>query len=1441
MSGLNREYKKEEAVVLAKEAKYQVLQPPVFESVAAAKVAAYKSAYERYKSARAKDGLPVVDMRDTIDRDLKDYFAFQDESRVEEARILKDETTFAAYLNSLLTITDQKSLSAAFEELVMDIKNPDPLDRVVEYGRRFMAVKKRVNNSLLKQLKTDALVEAYVSGVRPKVVQRELKEELQWRTLTLPEVISLTEEKVRVNEDQFLSQKAREGGGEAGASSPQRKKETRTPVKVENPPAVATVPAVQTQPARRYDTRSQYTTYTPNYSNNHNHHKPRDTKPKDSNNLEIVTGPAPLKAFVTEQKILTEAIADSGSVVSFITSKLADELRKSVPRLISVARTNTQLRMANGSTDKSAETVTTEVTICLPRGVAEEVITKWTFYVLPDAERARIILGTDIFGELGLVQDGYLVLPWSRGVDSADVELNAEGEELDACAVETVRASDEAVVQARRKAEVEKISIPCDELKDDVLALCGEFSEVFDSELPKEGVLFSRDFPIELTEDRVIVEPSPTLREPQLSRILEEVEKQERAGILEPTESNYRQHVFGVKKKDGKTVRLVQNSAPLNKITKLHNYPMPKIQDVLSIGRERRYHGKCDCRKGFHQWRVEPSSRKYTSFEIRGVRADGSIVVKRLQYAKAPMGYVNLPMYYQEEMDKLFRELKDLNVVRVYIDDIYFVASTREEFLSTLRHILVICKDHRLRLSAEKCTFGATELEVLGQIVSAGGRRIADTRVQAMRNLAAYEPKNLAELRVLVGNFVYLHDFIPNFHLKVAPLNRLLRKGVRFEWGEAHRQAVKAVMADICSDITLAYGDEEGDLVLKTDASQLGLGAVLVVRSEGVDRPVCYISKTFSPAQRKWSTYQQELFAIVYSMTHPSVHHLLSWRVFRVETDHRNLVYLESAGEKSAMIERWKLLMLPYRFSVKHVPGETNAVPDMLSRLNHPESKECAAVEVALSGLPSREDILTAVKSAQEKEVNALESNVKLQKDATNLFREISTGRVYVPAGDRALVDRVISYAHGSPFSGHFGYKRTVDAVLEAGLTWDGLVDDVQTYIRTCGICQKTRLRQHIAKQVNATVADQPFYLVSVDTLGPFEGTKFKYLVVLIDSFSRWTELVPTLGCDAKAAADAMYESVFLRQGLPAKLKSDNGPQYANRLVTTLLEHLNIVHHDILPYTPQMNGQVERENREILRHLRCLVCDFVERKEWHQLIPYTQFVLNHTIHGVTGVTPYAMLFGDHVRARRFLPNMLLDTIADDAASVEGGAEYVKLLGERIKIVQDTARMRQHMVIEKEKKKEERREDDVSIGELVLVTPVKKPGKTQSKLEGPYKVVARPSAAVYRLQSLVNPEVLLETHYLRLRKFQLKEEMTPEAQEKLARQLAQADDGEFTVEAVRSHTGSNKKNVRFLIKWTGYPEEENTEEPWSHVFKDNTLNECVRNYVMCHPELHGLLA
>ncbi|KAL0230938.1 hypothetical protein GEMRC1_010343 [Eukaryota sp. GEM-RC1] len=159
--------------------------------------------------------------------------------------------------------------------------------------------------------------------------------------------------------------------------------------------------------------------------------------------------------------------------------------------------------------------------------------------------------------------------------------------------------------------------------------------------------------------------------------------------------------------------------------------------------------------------------------------------------------------------------------------------------------------------------------------------------------------------------------------------------------------------------------------------------------------------------------------------------------------------------------------------------------------------------------------------------------------------------------------------------------------------------------------------------------ADKPFSKINVDTIGPLspdaDGNRF--ILVFVDSFTRFTILVPIIDLNAKEAAYALVFNVCGIFGIPYSIYSDNGPEFANATFNAVCQLLAIENSTFIPHFSQSNGLVERRHRDVLRNLQRFRIDFGTFDNWAEYIPFVQLQLNATKKRYTEHTPYELMFG----------------------------------------------------------------------------------------------------------------------------------------------------------------------------------------------------------------------
>ena len=224
----------------------------------------------------------------------------------------------------------------------------------------------------------------------------------------------------------------------------------------------------------------------------------------------------------------------------------------------------------------------------------------------------------------------------------------------------------------------------------------------------------------------------------------------------------------------------------------------------------------------------------------------------------------------------------DLPGVAVYIDDCLMSGTDADSHLQNLRRLLQRLEENSLRCRLEKCEFGKPFVEYLGRTLSREG--IAKgPKVDAITKTPA--PTNIPELRAFLGQIQFYGKLLPNLATVLEPLYNLTRKDCRWKWGAEEQASFQQVKDWLCTETVLDHFDPSLDIGISCDASDRGIGGVLFHRfPDGSERPIANVSKTLSPAQRRYSQIHKEALAIIFALT--KFHQLPYARKFILVTDH---------------------------------------------------------------------------------------------------------------------------------------------------------------------------------------------------------------------------------------------------------------------------------------------------------------------------------------------------------------------------------------------------------------------------------------------------------------------------------------------------------------------------------------------------------------------------
>ena len=246
-----------------------------------------------------------------------------------------------------------------------------------------------------------------------------------------------------------------------------------------------------------------------------------------------------------------------------------------------------------------------------------------------------------------------------------------------------------------------------------------------------------------------------------------------------------------------------------------------------------------------------------------------------------PFGMVNSAVTLKCGMKKLPKGMKN---VAFYWDDILVHTRTWEEHLKTLRELFRRPVQAGMTIRPSKCIFGADSIDFLGHQLQQGLIGLHEDNAAKIRT--APRPTTKKHFRSFMGLAGYYRDFIPNFAAVAAPLSDLTRKGQpsKVEWGDAQEKAYQTIKILLTSDPILRLPDPVKTFVLRTDASDYGIGAVLMQEHEGKLFPICHASKKLSYAELNYSTTEREYLAVVWGIKR--FHTYLYGVRFVLQTDH---------------------------------------------------------------------------------------------------------------------------------------------------------------------------------------------------------------------------------------------------------------------------------------------------------------------------------------------------------------------------------------------------------------------------------------------------------------------------------------------------------------------------------------------------------------------------
>lgn len=556
-----------------------------------------------------------------------------------------------------------------------------------------------------------------------------------------------------------------------------------------------------------------------------------------------------------------------------------------------------------------------------------------------------------------------------------------------------------------------------------------------------------------------------------------------------------------------------------------------------------------------------------------------------------------------------------------YLDDIICATETFEEHLECLETIASRLSKGNLTVNLEKSKFCHDKLKYLGFMLTKDGIQVDQGKVSAILEFPS--PKNVKNVRSILGMIEWYRRFIPDFSIIAAPITNLLKKtNNKFIWTEEAESAFNRLKVCLTTAPILATPDYSLEFTIQTDACDLGMGAVITQVQEGNERVIEYMSQKFSPAQQKYSTTEKECLAVILAVEKFRCY--IEGVFFTVITDHSSLTWLHNLKDPVGRLARWALRLQAYNYNLIYRKGKLNVVPDALSR----SVGSIDLIKDDFCSDPKYNDLRNRIlKNPENFPDFRCEENI-IFKHTNNPKSYEFQWKVLVPSN---LQSKILLNCHDDPKSAHGGITKTITRV-KSRFYWSSMNKEIKNYVIKCEICQTTKSPHIILRNQmgEPKLPSKPWEMISIDLIGPLPRSKNGniFLLVVLDIFSKFVLLHPIRKANSKSVIKYLENNVFMLFGVPNVAIQDNGCQFISKNYKEFLEEYEVRPWYIASYHPQANS-VERSNQVIKNAIRAYIKD--SHKEWDVNIPQIGCSIRSAVQESVKNSPYFLNFGQHMK------------------------------------------------------------------------------------------------------------------------------------------------------------------------------------------------------------------
>jgi len=743
-----------------------------------------------------------------------------------------------------------------------------------------------------------------------------------------------------------------------------------------------------------------------------------------------------------------------------------------------------------------------------------------------------------------------------------------------------------------------------------------KYDEIFSRCDQEVGLIENATHNIELEKDCIISLPNRRIPMAYIEKVDEAINDLLKSNVIRKSKSPFNSPLVVVPKKDN-SVRLCVDYRRLNEMTVKESFYFPDSSELFDRLGGNSIFSTLDMQKGYYQVRMAQNAIEKTAF---------SCPQGHFEFLRMPFGLCGAPCTFQKTIQRVLSE-ENNKICLIYLDDIIIYGKTMQEHNERLETVLKKLSSAGIKLSRNKCIFGKSSVKFLGHVIDSKGISTDPSKTEKIQNWK--RPDSMKDLATFIGFASYYRRFIRHFSLLAAPLENVLtreksKRNLKIQWSENMVKSFEQLKGALCSTPVLVSPKNNSMFILDTDASQFGIGAVLSQRDpDQNEQVVSYASNRLSKTESRYCATRKELLAVVHYIRKFS--HFLTGRKFILRTDHKSLTWLMSwRNPSTSQYFAWISELSQYDFVIEHRKGEQHINADVMSRLQHDDN--CKQCEV--NYVTSIDDRSTTEHKI-EKLLN-LSAN-EAQQLGRNPAIEIINEEIYFydPNGSKR---KVISRKDGCILAekvhrnlNHIGQKK-LNCLLKQHVFWINQASDCNELCSSCVICLKRKSLKSLRHNKSSIDAEKPFEKICIDIAGPLPDHQGKkYLLGIVDSFSKFVALVPLRSLHSEEITSALFEKWISIFGPPKILHSDQGPNLNSRTVKELCDYFNITKTKTAPYHPQSNGICERLFRTVKN---MMFCGWMQNSSnWPEQVPMIEMALRGTYSSSIGCSPFEIIFG----------------------------------------------------------------------------------------------------------------------------------------------------------------------------------------------------------------------